>query len=211
LPDLETSRRLATLEANNQTLTSLVDSLRAQLNAISTRQIQEQIIKGTGSVASSGSSGAIGNIVNQLKIILRNGFAWVTDKVDIKLQSTPGLSLNAAGLGVLRKTNMGIACDTTGIYVLIAANSGLSVGASGLAAVIKAGGGLGVGSGGLFLAELLGLQKSADPPAPADGSYIIWMSDGTGKGDSGDVLIASTSGAVTTWATLFDYSAGAAW
>ncbi len=56
-----------------------------------------------------------------------------------------------------------------------------------------------------------GLEKSADPTEPAEGSYVIWMSDGTGKGDDGDVLIGSQAGGVTKWTTLFDHSAGAGW
>jgi len=55
------------------------------------------------------------------------------------------------------------------------------------------------------------LEKSADPAEPAEGEAIIWMSDGTGKGDDGDVLIASKAGGTTKWTTLFDHSAGAAW
>lgn len=56
-----------------------------------------------------------------------------------------------------------------------------------------------------------GLEKSADPAEPAEGSYVIWMSDGTGKGDDGDVMIASQAGGVTKYTTLFDHSAGDAW
>jgi len=56
-----------------------------------------------------------------------------------------------------------------------------------------------------------GLEKSADPTEPAEGEYVIWMSDGTGKGDDGDVLIASKAGGTTKWTTLFDHSAGSAW
>lgn len=56
-----------------------------------------------------------------------------------------------------------------------------------------------------------GLEKSADPAEPAEGEYVIWMSDGTGKGDDGDVLIASKAGGTTNWGTLFDHSGGAGW
>lgn len=55
------------------------------------------------------------------------------------------------------------------------------------------------------------LERSSDPSAPANGESITWMSDGTGKGDAGDILIASTVGGVTKYATLFDHSAGGAW
>jgi hypothetical protein len=55
------------------------------------------------------------------------------------------------------------------------------------------------------------LERSSDPAEPAEGEAVIWMSDGTGKGDDGDVLIASKAGGATKWSTLFDHSAGAAW
>ena len=57
------------------------------------------------------------------------------------------------------------------------------------------------------------LERSTDPDAPGEGEAIIWMSDGTGaiKGDDGDVMIASTAGGVTKYATLFDHSVAGAW
>jgi hypothetical protein len=39
----------------------------------------------------------------------------------------------------------------------------------------------------------------------------IWMSDGTGLGDDGDIIISSTAGGVTNYAILFDHSAGTLW
>lgn len=59
--------------------------------------------------------------------------------------------------------------------------------------------------------QLYGLERSSDPTEPAEGQYVIWMSDGTGKGDDGDVMIASQAGGVTKYGTLFDHSGGAAW
>lgn len=58
---------------------------------------------------------------------------------------------------------------------------------------------------------IAGLERTADPAEPNEGEFIIWMSDGTGKGDDGDVLIASKAGGVTKWNTLFDHSAGNSW
>jgi hypothetical protein len=55
------------------------------------------------------------------------------------------------------------------------------------------------------------LERSADPAKPAEGNCIVWMSDGTGLGDDGDVIIASTVSGVTNYAILFDYSAGTVW
>ncbi len=55
------------------------------------------------------------------------------------------------------------------------------------------------------------IERSADPTEPAEGSAVIWMSDGTGKGDDGNILIASQAGGTTKYGTLFDHSAGSAW
>lgn len=50
-------------------------------------------------------------------------------------------------------------------------------------------------------------ELSADPSNPAEGSAVIWMSDGTGAGDDGDILIKITAGSTTKTATLVDFSA----
>jgi hypothetical protein len=55
------------------------------------------------------------------------------------------------------------------------------------------------------------LERSSDPAKPAEGNVVLWMSDGTGLGDDGDVLIGSTAGGVTNYAILFDHSAGTLW
>jgi hypothetical protein len=55
------------------------------------------------------------------------------------------------------------------------------------------------------------LERSSDPDEPAEGEAVIWMSDGTGKGDYGDVLIASRAGGTTKWGTLFDHWGGSDW
>jgi hypothetical protein len=55
------------------------------------------------------------------------------------------------------------------------------------------------------------LEKSSDPSPPDEGHAVIWMSDGTGKGDDGDVLIASNADGTTKWTILFDHSAGSVW
>lgn len=54
--------------------------------------------------------------------------------------------------------------------------------------------------------EIWGNEVSSDPAAPAEGAYVIWMSDGTGTGDDGDILIKITAGGVTKTATLVDFS-----
>ena len=50
-------------------------------------------------------------------------------------------------------------------------------------------------------------EKSSDPPNPSEGQSVLWMSDGTGTGDDGDILIKITAGGVTKTVTLVDFSA----
>jgi len=50
-------------------------------------------------------------------------------------------------------------------------------------------------------------ELSSDPAAPAEGSAVLWMGDGTGTGDDGDILMKITAGAVTKTVTLVDFSA----
>lgn len=54
-------------------------------------------------------------------------------------------------------------------------------------------------------------EQSSDPDEPAEGVAVIWLSDGTGKGDDGDVMIAVKAGGTTKYGTLFDHSGGSAW
>jgi len=54
--------------------------------------------------------------------------------------------------------------------------------------------------------ELTIRELSADPADPAEGSCVIWMSDGTGTGDDGDILVKVTAGGSTITATLVDFS-----
>ena len=53
---------------------------------------------------------------------------------------------------------------------------------------------------------LEGSETSADPDDPTEGNYVIWMSDGTGSGDDGDIMIKITAGGTTKTATLVDFS-----
>lgn len=55
------------------------------------------------------------------------------------------------------------------------------------------------------------LERSADPSQPAEGECVIWLSDGTGKGDDGDLMIAGTAGGSTKYGTLFNHSGGTPW
>ena len=50
-------------------------------------------------------------------------------------------------------------------------------------------------------------ERTYDPDNPAEGSSVIWMSNGHGSGDDGDILIKITAGGVTKTVTLVDFSA----
>ncbi len=58
-------------------------------------------------------------------------------------------------------------------------------------------------------AAMLTLEaQSADPDDPADGAAVLWLSDGTGAGDDGDLMVKITdSNGTTKTATLADFSA----
>lgn len=50
-------------------------------------------------------------------------------------------------------------------------------------------------------------ERTSDPSNPAEGRSVLWMSDGTGSGDDGDIMIKITAGGVTKTITLVDFSA----
>lgn len=50
-------------------------------------------------------------------------------------------------------------------------------------------------------------ELSADPIDPAEGSNVMWQSDGTGAGDDGDIMMKITAGGVTKTVTIVDFSA----
>jgi hypothetical protein len=57
-------------------------------------------------------------------------------------------------------------------------------------------------SGGITQSSL-----SADPSDPSTGNSVQWLSDGSGSGDAGDVMVKINVGGTTKTATLIDYSA----
>jgi hypothetical protein len=48
--------------------------------------------------------------------------------------------------------------------------------------------------------------QSSDPVAAIEGQAKIWMSDGTGSGDDGDIMVTITTAAGTVSTTLIDFS-----
>lgn len=56
--------------------------------------------------------------------------------------------------------------------------------------------------GAIYFTEL-----STDPADPAEGQAVMWMSDGTGAGDDGDMMVKITAGGSTKTITLVDFSA----
>jgi hypothetical protein len=60
-------------------------------------------------------------------------------------------------------------------------------------------------------APLLLIERSTEPAKPAEGHMAFWMSDGTGFGDDGDLIVAATAAGVTKLAILWDFSAAAEW
>lgn len=67
-----------------------------------------------------------------------------------------------------------------------------------------------VGGGTKFKVDNLGsltaMERSSDPADPAEGSFVLWMSDGAGSGDDGDIMIKITAASTTKTITLVDFS-----
>uniref|UniRef100_A0A6M3J0N1 Avian adenovirus fibre N-terminal domain-containing protein n=1 Tax=viral metagenome TaxID=1070528 RepID=A0A6M3J0N1_9ZZZZ len=118
------------------------------------------------------------------------------DILALTLSTDPGLEKTSNSLRVKVKTSGGITRDSSGLSLTIDWSDATSA--------FKT-----TGQGTVGHLKLL--ERSTDPTAPSEGEAVIWMSNGLEKGDDGDVLIASTAGGVTKYATLFDYSAGGAW
>jgi len=78
---------------------------------------------------------------------------------------------------------------------------------------LNVGGGIIAGSTSINPSQgtLCGMERSSDPTEPSENQFVIWMSDGTGKGDAGDIMIASKAGGTTNYGTLFDHSGGTGW
>jgi len=51
-------------------------------------------------------------------------------------------------------------------------------------------------------------ERSSDPADPGEGKFQLWMSDGTGSGDDGDIYVKITAGGSTKTISIVDFSAG---
>ena len=51
------------------------------------------------------------------------------------------------------------------------------------------------------------LEQTSNPTSPIAGQAVIWVSDGTGSGDAGDIMISINDGSTTKTITLVDFSA----
>jgi len=54
--------------------------------------------------------------------------------------------------------------------------------------------------------QLRFLERSSDPTAPTEGTTVLWMSNGVGAGDDGDIMISIQAGCTTKTTTLIDFS-----
>ena len=48
---------------------------------------------------------------------------------------------------------------------------------------------------------------SSDPDDPSNDNCVMWLSDGTGSGDAGDLMIKITVSGTTKTGTIIDFSA----
>ena len=54
-------------------------------------------------------------------------------------------------------------------------------------------------------------HQSTDPDKPSNNNSIIWLSNGDGIGNSGDLMIASTVNNETRYGRLFDFNSASVW
>ena len=62
-------------------------------------------------------------------------------------------------------------------------------------------------TGDTTLTRILLTEKTTDQAAQGEGSTVIWMSDGSGSGADGDIMVKITAGATTNTFTLVDFEA----
>lgn len=55
------------------------------------------------------------------------------------------------------------------------------------------------------------VERTSEPAKPTEGKAILWMTDGTGIGDDGDIILGVTAGGASKYTTIHDHSAATAW
>jgi hypothetical protein len=144
--------------------------------------------------------------------------ADVTDAVNVAAAGALMASNNLSDVGTpvtafnnikqaASETATGVAELATDAETVTGTDTGRAVTPANLTAKMAAPGAIGetAPSSGKFTTMTLS-ERSADPADPAEGHAVVWMSDGTGSGDDGDILFKITAGAVTKTATLVDFS-----
>ncbi len=105
-------------------LTAQVAFLRNKVNTLSQQT--------TNRIATSPSLTVLSYLPTALKNILRWGFNWVGNQVDVKAAANEAILVNSSGVAVLKKPDKGLASDSAGLYVVLKTAGGLLVDLNGL-------------------------------------------------------------------------------
>jgi hypothetical protein len=54
-------------------------------------------------------------------------------------------------------------------------------------------------------------ERTSEPGKPAEGNAVLWMTNGAGIGDDGDVILGVTAGGSTKYTIIHDHSAATTW
>lgn len=194
-----------TLTGNTGTLNNIVEDTTPQLggnldaNGFLINGLASLAVSGSvtaGGVTLTGNTGTLNNIVEDVTPQLggnldTNGFG-ITGLSSLAVSG----SVTAGGVTLTGNTgtlsnlvedttpSLGGNLDTNGFDITGLTNLAIS-------------GGLATGGAAQHSGALSGKELSADPTDPAEGEYVLWMSDGTGSGNDGDILIKRTVNSVT--------------
>lgn len=65
---------------------------------------------------------------------------------------------------------------------------------------------------GLTVRQVLKLlERTSDPTKPSEGEAVMWMSDGTGLGADGDIIIGVTAGGNTRYSIIYVHATATTW
>ena len=184
----ESDRRIRTLESQVRQMNMAIQDLQAPRPALPAQS----------------SPTILGVLPTKLKEIMKLGFEWIANQVNVKAGT--GITVDASGVSVKVKSNSGLAVDASGLAVVLEANKGLSMGAAGLATLLKTKGGVLTGSTGLYLDLLLGVVTPLTPGAivPVDFSLGCGFTLTPGE----DETLNATGGTAGQRATLIITTSG---